>query len=70
MIEEFYLIDQRETTLHFRFGGKALASMLDGSVQDLPMDPSTLDTRMPSALIGRFAPVNNTLYLAEPPELP
>ena len=41
LIEEFYLIDQRETTVHFRFGGKALASMLDGSVQELPMDPTT-----------------------------
>lgn len=68
MIEEFYLIDQREITVHFRFGGKALAAMLDGSVRELPIDPSTLDGRMPKAQIGRFAPVGSTLYLAEPPE--
>lgn len=68
MIEEFYLFDHRETTIHFRFGGKALAAMLDGSVQDLPMDPTTLDPRMPQAQIGRFAPIGDKLYLAEPGE--
>ena len=25
MLEEFYLIDSAETTVHFRYGGKALA---------------------------------------------
>ncbi len=68
MIEEFYLIDEKETTIHFRFGGKALAAMMDGSVRELPMDPATLDRRMPDAQIGRFAPTGSTLYLAEPPE--
>lgn len=65
MIEEFYLIDDRESTVHFRFGGKALASMLDGSVRELPMDRSTLDRRMPAAKVGRFAPRGSKLYLAE-----
>jgi prepilin-type N-terminal cleavage/methylation domain-containing protein len=68
MIEEFYLIDQREVTVHFRFGGKALAAMLDGSVREIPMDRTTLDRRMPAASIGRFAPVGNTRYLADPVE--
>lgn len=68
MLEEFYLIDRNEVTVHFRFGGKALAAMLDGSVRELPMDPSTLDTRLPEAQVGRFAPVGHTLYLAEQPE--
>ena len=63
MVEEFYLINHQETTVHFRFGRKALVSMLDGSVQEMPMDPSTLDQRMPSARIGRFAPVGSKLYL-------
>jgi prepilin-type N-terminal cleavage/methylation domain-containing protein len=67
MIEEFYLIDQKEVTVHFRFGGKALASMLDGSVQELPMDRTTLDRRMPEAQIGRFAPAGSTLYLSNDP---
>jgi prepilin-type N-terminal cleavage/methylation domain-containing protein len=68
MIEEFYLLDDRETTVHFRFGGKALAAMMDGSVRELPMDPATLDTRMPDAQIGRFAPTGSARYLADPPE--
>ena len=68
MIEEFYLIDERETTVHFRFGGQALAAMMDGSVRALPMDPSTLDRRMPEVQIGRFAPAGDRLYLAEPVE--
>lgn len=68
MIEEFYLIDDRETTVHFRYGGKALAAMLDGSIRELPMEPSTLDIRLPEAQIGRFAPVRSRLYLAEPEE--
>ncbi|MEA3211563.1 MAG: hypothetical protein QOE70_4620 [Chthoniobacter sp.] len=65
MLEEFYLINDRETTIHFRFGGKALCSMLDGSVRELPMDPTTLDRRMPKANIGRFAPVGSRRYLGE-----
>lgn len=65
MIEEFYLLSSTETTVHFRFGGKALAAMLDGSVRELPMDPTTLDSRMPTAKIGRFAPLGNKLYLWE-----
>ncbi|MEA3207143.1 MAG: hypothetical protein QOE70_200 [Chthoniobacter sp.] len=65
MLEEFYLISDRETTIHFRFGGKALCSMLDGSVRELPMDPTTLDRRMPKANIGRFAPVGSRRYLGE-----
>jgi prepilin-type N-terminal cleavage/methylation domain-containing protein/prepilin-type processing-associated H-X9-DG protein len=65
MIEEFYLINARETTVHFRHGGKALAAMLDGSVRELDMDPTTRDKRMPSADIGRFAPVGSKKYLWE-----
>ena len=70
MLEEFYLINDRETTVHFRFGGKALATMMDGSLQELPMDPGTLDTRMPQANIGRFAPVGSRLYLWDDPPKP
>jgi len=65
MIEEFYMINDTETTVHFRHGGKALAAFLDGSVREMPMDPTTLDKRLPSAQIGRFAPVGSKLYLNE-----
>lgn len=68
MIEEFFLIDSTQVTVHFRFGKKALACMMDGSVRELPMDLSTRDARMPAANIGRFAPVGSTLYLAEQPQ--
>jgi hypothetical protein len=63
LVEEFYLINASETTVHFRHGGKALAAMLDGSVREMEMDPSTRDTRMPEADIGRFAPRGSKKFL-------
>lgn len=63
MIEEFYMINATEVTVHFRHGGKALAAFLDGSVREMEMCPGTLDTRLPSANIGRFAPIGSTEYL-------
>jgi prepilin-type N-terminal cleavage/methylation domain-containing protein len=65
MLEEFFLIDDREVTVHFRYGGKALAAMLDGSLRELDPDPSTIDPRMPRAQVGRFAPVGSRRYLGE-----
>lgn len=63
VIEEFYGIDKSETTVHFRHNGQAMVSFADGSCGFLPMDPSTLDTRAPDAMIGRFAPKGSTKYL-------
>lgn len=63
MIEEFYGIDQREITVHFRHHGYAMVTFADGSAGFLPMDPTTRDQRMPKANVGRFAPVGSTLYL-------
>lgn len=59
MIEEFYMINNSQTTVHFRHGGRvALAAFLDGSVRPLSMaadmEPGSLDTRLPSANIGRL----------------
>jgi len=65
MIEEFFLFDNTQVTVHFRYGKNALVSMVDGSVRELPMDPTTRDPRLPSANIGRFAPVGSQLYLSE-----
>ena len=65
MVEEFYLIDAYNTTVHFRYGDKALAAMVDGSIRELPMDPVTRDPRMPEANIGRFAPLLHTKYLVD-----
>lgn len=63
MIEEFYLIDERESTVHFRHGDQAMVAFADGSCGFLPMDPSTRDKRFKRGLIGRFAPVNDKKYL-------
>ncbi|MFY8215403.1 MAG: hypothetical protein ACOVMP_02235 [Chthoniobacterales bacterium] len=63
MIEEFYLIDERERTVHFRHGDQAMVAFADGSCGFLPMEPSTRDKRFKKSLIGRFAPVGSTKYL-------
>lgn len=63
MIEEFYGIDEREKTVHFRHGGQAFVGFADGSCGFLPMDESTRDNRMPEANIGRFAPSGSFEYL-------
>jgi prepilin-type N-terminal cleavage/methylation domain-containing protein len=63
MLEEFYGIDARERTVHFRHNGRAMVSFASGNVGFLEMDESTRDTRMPKADVGRFAPVGDTTYL-------
>jgi len=63
MIEEFYGIDDRYKTVHFRYKGEAIVAFADGSVGFLPMDETTQDLRDPEAMIGRFAPVGSDLYL-------
>ena len=59
MIEEFYMINTTQTTVHFRHGGGvALAAFLDGSVRPLSMaadmEPGSQDSRLPQARIGRL----------------
>ena len=63
MIEEFYGIDQKEVTVHFRYAGKAIVGFADGSSGFLPMDESTRDPRAPRANVGRFAPVGSRRHL-------
>lgn len=63
MLEEFYGIDEKEVTVHFRNNGKAMVSFASGNVGFLDMDKSTRDPRMPQANVGRFAPVGDTTYL-------
>jgi hypothetical protein len=63
MLEEFYGIDARETTVHFRHRGKALVAFADGTIDFLEIDGTTRDSRLPAANVGRFAPKGNTLYL-------
>lgn len=63
MLEEFYGVDDKETTVHFRHNGKAMVSFATGNAGFLEMDESTRDRRMPKANVGRFAPKGNTTYL-------
>ena len=63
MLEEFYLLDDREITVHFRHNGQAMVAFADGSVGFLPIDESTRDPRAPQANVGRFAPVGSSKYL-------
>jgi type II secretory pathway pseudopilin PulG len=63
VIEEFYGIDQKEVTVHFRHNGQAMVAFANGSAGFLPMDPSTRDGKAPEANVGRFAPKGSTKYL-------
>jgi len=63
MIEEFYGIDEKEKTVHFRHAGQAMVGFANGSAGFLPMDETTRDPRAPTANVGRFAPINSKKYL-------
>jgi len=63
MLEEFYGVDAKEVTVHFRHNGKAMVSFASGNAGFLEMEESTRDTRMPRANVGRFAPAGDTAYL-------
>ena len=63
MLEEFYGIDHRYVTVHFRVHKKAVVAFANGSAGFLPMDETTRDQRAPSADVGRFAPIGSTKYL-------
>lgn len=63
MIEEFYFIDDTFRTIHFRFGGKALMVFTDGHIREMEPHPGTLDTRLPSANVGRITPRGSRKYL-------
>lgn len=62
-LEEFYGIDQKETTVHFRHHGNAMVSFATGNAGFLPIDEGTRDLRLPEANVGRFAPVGSKEYL-------
>jgi len=63
MLEEFYGVDEKEVTVHFRHHGKAMVSFASGNAGFLDMDESTRDPRMPQANVGRFAPKGSTAFL-------
>jgi prepilin-type N-terminal cleavage/methylation domain-containing protein len=63
VIEEFYGIDKREVTVHFRHNNQAMVAFANGSAGFLPMDPSTRDSKAPDANVGRFAPKGSKKFL-------
>lgn len=63
VIEEFYGIDEKEVTVHFRHNNQAMVAFANGAAGFLPMDPSTLDKKAPEAGVGRFAPKGSKKYL-------
>jgi prepilin-type N-terminal cleavage/methylation domain-containing protein/prepilin-type processing-associated H-X9-DG protein len=63
MLEEFFMIENTYTTVHFRHGDCANILFLDGHVEKFKMYPGTLDTRLPTANVGRITPTGSMLYL-------
>lgn len=54
MIEEFYYVNSREPTVHFRHRSNARATFADGHVAAASAAPGSLDERMPNERIGRL----------------
>jgi len=63
LLEEFYGLDEREVTVHFRHQGYAMVAFANGAAGFLPMDESTRDPRLPKANVGRFAQRGSKKYL-------
>ncbi|MBO60657.1 MAG: hypothetical protein CMO63_01620 [Verrucomicrobiales bacterium] len=54
MIEEFYYVNDREKTTHFRHGEKSYAVFCDGSVSLQTYAEGSIDDRMPDQWVGRL----------------
>lgn len=54
MLEEFYYVNHREPTVHFRHAMRATVSFVDGHVTREPPTPGSLDSRLPQASVGRL----------------
>ena len=54
MLEEFYFVNDRERTAHFRHSQKAVAVFCDGHVGQVEFDAGSIDDRMPDQWVGRF----------------
>ena len=63
MIEEFYMIEDKFKTIHFRHGGIANFLFADGHIEGLRNYPGTLDKKLPDAQIGRITPAGSMKYL-------
>jgi prepilin-type processing-associated H-X9-DG protein len=63
MLEEFYIINERDRTIHFRHHNRANFLFADGHVDSLPLEPGTEDRRIKGETLGRIAPVGSFKYL-------
>jgi prepilin-type processing-associated H-X9-DG protein/prepilin-type N-terminal cleavage/methylation domain-containing protein len=59
MVEEFYMIESRFKTIHFRHGASANLLFADGHVQAMQVFPGTEDDRLPEANVGRVTAVGS-----------
>lgn len=63
MIEEFYILDERERTAHFRHNGRANMLFVDGHVEVFKPFPGTADTRVKGETVGRITKSGSMEYL-------
>ena len=54
MLEEFYYVNDRERTAHFRHAQKAVAAFCDGHVAQAVFVVGSIDERMPAQWVGRL----------------
>ncbi|CAN5911734.1 hypothetical protein BH11VER1_BH11VER1_14010 [soil metagenome] len=62
-IEEFYIIDQNEKTVHFRHNGRANILFVDGHVESFKPYPGTVDTRVKGEIVGRITKRGSMEYI-------
>lgn len=62
MIEEFYILSESESTVHFRHGTSANMLFVDGHVQAFKPHPGTADTRVKGETVGRIAAPGDTRH--------
>ncbi len=55
MIEEFYYVNNREQTAHFRHDKKSYVAFCDGRVELMGFSRGSIDQRMPEQSIGRLS---------------
>ncbi len=63
MIEEFYIINESYSTVHFRHGGRANILFVDGHVESFRPYPGTEDTRVEGELLGRITKKGSYEYI-------
>lgn len=63
MLEEFYIIDEKERTVHFRHSGGANIVFVDGHVEVFKPYPGTEIKMIPGETLGRITKKNSMEYL-------